>query len=59
MEDLSTSGIIYLLVVVIITFLLYKAGSGKYESMIAPLPKEDYGLKDFFPIGFFVMDLIK
>lgn len=43
--------------IVIFLFLYVRAGK-KYKAMIDPLPKSDYGLKDFFSIGFAFMDLI-
>ena len=38
--------------------MLYKRGGKKYAAMIEPLSKDDFGLKDFFPIGFTLMEML-
>lgn len=49
---------LYFLVVIVITLLLMSAGKKKHMDMVEPLSKEEFGLKDFFPAGFAVLDLI-
>lgn len=59
MADISKIAAGYLLVVLILSYILLKIGQKKYMPMIEPLNKDDFGLKDFFPIGFVLMDLIR
>lgn len=58
MADISVAALVYLLVVALFTYVLYKKGEKLYKPMIEPLDKDDFGLKDFFPIGFSLMDMI-
>lgn len=46
------------LVVMVLFALLYSAGKKKYAAYLPPLDKDVYGLKDFFPVGFVLMDLL-
>lgn len=55
MENVSIPAAIYFLVIMLISYVLLKMGK-KYEPLIKPLSKNDFGLKDFFPIGFVIMD---
>lgn len=59
MEDISPAAAVYLLVVVLLIYLLYKRGEKRYKPLVEPLNKDDFGLKDFFSIGFSVMDLVQ
>lgn len=55
---IKMAGAIYLAAGILIFVFLYLKAGKKYQAMIGPLPKSDFGLKDFFPIGFAFMDLI-
>ena len=46
------------LIVMIIFALFYSSGKKKYQAFVDALDKKEYGLKDFFPLGFALMDLI-
>lgn len=59
MADVSRISAVYFLVVLLLTYILLKMGQKKYKAMIDPLNKKDFGLKDFFPIGFVLMDLAR
>ena len=59
MENVSPIAAVYLLAVLVVTYVLYKRGGKKYAAMIEPLSKDDFGLKDFFPIGFTLMEMAK
>lgn len=39
--------------------IFYAAGKKKYAAFIAPLDKKEYRLREFFPVGFAVMDALK
>lgn len=59
MENVSPIAAVYLLAVLVVTYVLYKRGGKKYAAMIEPLSKDDFGLKDIFPIGFTLMEMAK
>lgn len=59
MEDISTWKIVYLIIVVLVTLIVYKKAGKKYDAMIVPLDKKDYGLKDFYPIGLEMLQIVK
>lgn len=56
MVDISMPAAIYFLVVMVISYILLKKGQKKYAPLIEPLSKDDFGLRDFFPMGFVIMD---
>ena len=56
---MTDNSVLLILAVIIITFILLKMGQKKYQDMTDPLSKNDFGLKDFFPIGFFLMELAR
>ncbi len=58
MEKISIFSAVYLLLCFAATLLLYAMAGKKYQAMVTPLDKKDYGLRDFFPIGFQVMDML-
>lgn len=49
---------IFLLAVAICNFVLYTAGKKNYSSYVQALDKKQFGLKEFFPIGFSFMGKI-
>ena len=51
--------LILFLVVLIIIIVLFLLSRNKYNDYIEPLNKNEYRLKEFLPIGLFVMDAIK
>lgn len=59
MEELSTVGIVVLLAVLVVFALLYETGKKKYKDYIAPLDKKEFALRDFLPVGFAILDIIK
>lgn len=59
MVDISMPAAVYFLVVLLFTYVLLKIGQKKYAPMVEPLNKNDFGLKDFFPIGFVIMDKLQ
>lgn len=58
MEKISIFSAVYLILSFSATLVLYVMAGKKYRAMVEPLDKKDYGLRDFFPIGFQVMDMI-
>lgn len=58
MEKISIFSAVYLILSFSVTLVLYVMAGKKYRAMVEPLDKKDYGLRDFFPIGFQVMDMI-
>lgn len=59
MEKISIFSAVYMLLSFAATLVLYAMAGKKYQAMVEPLDKKDYGLRDFFPIGFQVMDMIR
>lgn len=59
MEKISIFSAVYMLLGFAATLVLYAMAGKKYQAMVEPLDKKDYGLRDFFPIGFQVMDMIR
>lgn len=59
MEDVSTASLIYLIACVLLFYYFYAGGKKKYLKMLDPLTKDEFGLKDFFPAGFFLMEKLK
>ena len=59
MAEVSRISAVYFLIVLLLTYVLLKIGQKKYKAMIDPLNKKEFGLKDFFPIGFVLMDLAR
>lgn len=57
MEQISTAALVYLLAVIALNYALLKRGQKKYGAMVKPLSKKEFALKDFFPIGFVLMEL--
>ena len=57
-SELSTGGLIYLLITFAIFLVLYIKGK-QYKEICDPLDKNDFALKDLFGIGFAVLDIIK
>lgn len=47
------------LAVMIIFALLYMSGKKKYQEFVDALDKKEYSLKDIFPVGFALMDMIR
>ena len=47
----------FLIIMVIFAFL-YMSGKKKYQEFVDALDKKEYSLKDFFPVGFMLMDMI-
>ena len=43
---------IFLLAAAICNFVLYASGKKNYSSYVQELDKKQFGLKEFFPIGF-------
>jgi len=48
-----------MVIVFAMILVLYLGSKGKYESEIELVEKKEYPLKDFLPLGFWFMDLIK
>ena len=59
MEQISMAALVYLLAVIALNYALLKRGQKKYGAMVKPLSKKEFALKDFFPIGFVLMELIR
>ncbi len=59
MEKISIFGATYLLLTFAATLVLYVMAGKKYQAMVEPLDKKDFGLRDFFPIGFQAMEMIR
>lgn len=51
--------IIFFVVVLLITILLYLFSRNKYNDYIEPLDKNEYRLKSVMPVGFFILDMFK
>ena len=58
MEKISIFSAVYLIFSFGVTLVLYVMAGKKYRAMVDSLDKKNYGLRDFFPIGFQVMDMI-
>lgn len=59
MENISTVSVVVMLVVVVLFALLYSIGKKRYLEYVTPLDKEEFPLKDFLPVGFMVMNLVR
>ncbi len=59
MEEISTSAVVILFAVVAAFGLLYEKGKKKYRDYLAPLDKKEFPMRDFLPVGFALMDLIR
>lgn len=59
MADLSPVSGIILFVVLAVFALLYEKGKKKYKDYVAALDKREFALKDIFPVGFALMDVLR
>lgn len=59
MADISTASVIVILVIIVVFALLFEKGKKKFQDYLTPLDKEEFPLRDFLPIGFAAMDLVK
>lgn len=58
MAEISPIAAVYALAVIVFVYLLYKKGQKKYSRRIEPLSKEEFPLRDFFPIGYVLLDMV-
>ena len=59
MAEISTSAVVILFAVVAAFGLLYEKGKKKYQGYLAPLDKKEFPMRDFLPVGFALMDVIR
>lgn len=59
MVSVHKPSLIFFIISLLIFLILYYASKEKYKNYITPLDKKKYPLKDFLPIGFSIMYLIK
>lgn len=50
---------VFFLVVLVCFLWLYLPGKRKYGTYVNALEKEQFGLRDFFPVGFMFMEKVK
>lgn len=59
MQEISSSAVFIMLIVLFIFGILYEMGKKKYKDYLIPLTKQEFPLKDFLVIGFSALDIVR
>lgn len=59
MSGINTGMLIVFAGVLVINIILFLFSKGKYDEYIEPLEKKSHPLKDFYPMGLFILDAVK